>query len=78
MSASGVAAAAAIVRPPHVSALSIGAIEQRAVVREGRIAAEFRSTLTLCCDHRAIDGVVGAKLMSACVAVLERPMMLIL
>jgi pyruvate dehydrogenase E2 component (dihydrolipoamide acetyltransferase) len=78
MSASGVGATAAIVRPPHVTALSIGAIEQHATVREGHIVAERRSTLTLCCDHRAIDGVVGAELMSACVALLERPVLLIL
>jgi|tagenome__1003787_1003787.scaffolds.fasta_scaffold20987237_4 pyruvate dehydrogenase E2 component (dihydrolipoamide acetyltransferase) len=78
MSASGVDATAAIVRPPHVTALSIGTVEQRAAVREGEIVSESRSTLTLCCDHRAIDGVVGAELMSACVALLERPMMLIL
>jgi pyruvate dehydrogenase E2 component (dihydrolipoamide acetyltransferase) len=78
MSASGVSATAAIVRPPQVTALSIGAIEQRAVVREARIVAESRSMLTLCCDHRAIDGVVGAELMSACVALLQRPMLLIL
>jgi pyruvate dehydrogenase E2 component (dihydrolipoamide acetyltransferase) len=78
MSASGVDATAAIVRPPHVTALSIGTIELRAAVREGQIVAENRGTLTLCCDHRAIDGVIGAELMSTCVALLERPMMLIL
>jgi pyruvate dehydrogenase E2 component (dihydrolipoamide acetyltransferase) len=78
MSADGVSATAAIVQPPHVTALSIGAIEQRAVVRKGQIAAESRSTLTLCCDHRAIDGVAGARLMRACVTLLERPMLLIL
>ncbi len=78
VSASSISATAAIVSPPHVTALSIGAIETRAAVRDGHIVAESRSTLTLCCDHRAIDGVVGAQLMSACVALLERPMMLIL
>jgi len=78
MSASGIDATAAVVRPPHVTALSIGTVEQRAAVREGQIVAESCGTLTLCCDHRAIDGVVGAQLMSACVTLLERPMMLIL
>lgn len=78
MSASGVAATAAIVRPPHVMALTIGAVERCAVVREGRITVESRSTLTLSCDHRAIDGVVAARLISACAALLERPMALIL
>jgi pyruvate dehydrogenase E2 component (dihydrolipoamide acetyltransferase) len=78
MSASGVAATAAIVRPPHVTALTIGAVEQCAVVREGRITVKSRSTLTLSCDHRAIDGVVAARLIRDCAALLERPMALML
>jgi len=78
MSARGAGAAAAIVRPPHIAALTVGAIEQGAAVHDGRITAESRCTLTLSCDHRAVDDVVGAKLMSACATVLERPMMLIL
>jgi pyruvate dehydrogenase E2 component (dihydrolipoamide acetyltransferase) len=78
MSATAVGATSAIVRLPHVTALTIGAIEQCAVVREGRITVESRSMLTLSCDHRAIDGVVGARLIGACVALLERPMALIL
>ena len=78
MTASGVAATAGVVRPPHVTALTIGAVEQCAVIREGRITVESRSTLTLSCDHRAIDGVVAARLISACTALLERPMALIL
>jgi pyruvate dehydrogenase E2 component (dihydrolipoamide acetyltransferase) len=77
-SENGVTASAAIVRPPHVTALTVGAIEQCAAVREGRITTESRCALTLSCDHRAIDGVVGARLLSACVALLERPMALIL
>jgi pyruvate dehydrogenase E2 component (dihydrolipoamide acetyltransferase) len=76
MSATGVGASAGIVRPPHVTALTIGAIGQHAVVREGAIAIENRCMLTLSCDHRAIDGVVGARLISACIALLERPMAL--
>jgi pyruvate dehydrogenase E2 component (dihydrolipoamide acetyltransferase) len=78
MSATGARASAAIVLPPHVTALTIGAVENCAVVRKGHIAIESRITLTLSCDHRAIDGVVGARLLDACAALLERPMTLIL
>jgi pyruvate/2-oxoglutarate dehydrogenase complex dihydrolipoamide acyltransferase (E2) component len=77
MSARGAGANTAIVRPPQIAALTVGAIEQGAAVRDGRIAAENRCTLTLCCDRRAVDDVVGAKLMSACATILERPIMLI-
>ena len=51
--------------------------EQGTTVRDGRIVAESRCTLTLCCDHRAVDDVVAAKLMSVCASILERPMLLI-
>jgi len=78
MSATGVGASAAIVRPPHVMALAIGAVGRCAVVREGQIGTESRVTLTLSCDHRAIDGVGGARLIDACAALLERPLTLIL
>jgi pyruvate dehydrogenase E2 component (dihydrolipoamide acetyltransferase) len=78
MSVRGAGATVAIVRPPHITALTVGAIEQGTAVRDGRIAAQNRCTLTLCCDRRVIDGGVGERLINACAALLERPMMLIL
>jgi pyruvate/2-oxoglutarate dehydrogenase complex dihydrolipoamide acyltransferase (E2) component len=78
MSARGADATAAIVRPPHIAALTVGAIEQGTAVRDGRIVAQNRCTLTLCCDRRVIDGGVGDRLINTCAARLERPMMLIL
>jgi pyruvate dehydrogenase E2 component (dihydrolipoamide acetyltransferase) len=78
MSATAAGASAPAIRPPHITALAIGAIGQTAAAREGHPPAEIRGTLTLCCDHRAIDDAVGARLISACAAVLERPMLLML
>ena len=60
--------------PHSASALSKPARRSGTDISSRKAAAR----LTLCCDHRAIDGVVGAQLMSACVALLEWPMMLIL
>ena len=77
-SAAGIGASAAIVLPPHVTALTIGAAERRAVVRKNNVVVEGRVTLTLSCDHRAIDGVLGARLLDACAALLERPLALFL
>jgi pyruvate dehydrogenase E2 component (dihydrolipoamide acetyltransferase) len=78
MSASSVGAMNANVRPPNTTALTIGTVARRPVVDGERIIAATRATLSLTCDHRAIDGAVGARLIAACVAVLERPLALIL
>ncbi|MGE5539227.1 MAG: 2-oxo acid dehydrogenase subunit E2 [Gemmatimonas sp.] len=78
MSGAGVRAVSATVRPPHTMALTIGAIEKRAVVAADRIAVATQTTLCLACDHRAIDGALGARLLAACAAALERPLALIL
>jgi pyruvate dehydrogenase E2 component (dihydrolipoamide acetyltransferase) len=67
-----------IVRPPNTTALTIGALAKRPVVEGDRIVVATRAMLSLTCDHRAIDGALGARLLGACVAALERPLALIL
>jgi pyruvate dehydrogenase E2 component (dihydrolipoamide acetyltransferase) len=78
MSASAATAIDAIVRPPNTTALTIGTPAKRPVVAGGRLVMATRATLTLTCDHRAIDGAIGARLLGACAAALERPLALIL
>jgi len=70
----GVKDFAAIVNPPHASILAVGAGEQRAVVKGGAIVAATVMTLTLSTDHRAVDGALGAELMSAIRQLIENPM----
>jgi pyruvate dehydrogenase E2 component (dihydrolipoamide acetyltransferase) len=78
MSASSIGAMIANVRPPNTTALTIGAVARRPVVDGERIVVASRATLSLTCDHRAIDGALGARLLGACVAALEKPLTLIL
>jgi pyruvate dehydrogenase E2 component (dihydrolipoamide acetyltransferase) len=68
---------AAVINPPHATILAVGAGEERAVVREGKIVAAQIMTVTLSTDHRAVDGALGAELMAAFKALIENPVMMV-
>jgi pyruvate dehydrogenase E2 component (dihydrolipoyllysine-residue acetyltransferase) len=68
----------AIINPPHATILSVGAGEERAVVRNGKIEAAHLMTVGLATDHRAVDGALGAVLLSAFKALIENPVMMVL
>jgi pyruvate dehydrogenase E2 component (dihydrolipoamide acetyltransferase) len=67
----------AIINPPHATILSVGAGEERAVVRNGKIEAAHLMTVGLATDHRAVDGALGAVLLSAFKALIENPVMMV-
>ena len=70
----GVRAFSAIINPPQSAILAVGAAERRPVEDpEGRLRFETRMSLTLSCDHRVIDGVVGARLLAAFKQAVEAP-----
>ncbi len=70
----GVKQFAAIVNPPEGAILAVGAGEKRPVVDEdGKITVRTVMTLTLSCDHRVIDGALGARLLAAIKRRLELP-----
>ncbi len=68
---------AAVINPPHATILAVGAGEERAVVRSGRIEAQWMMSVTLSTDHRAVDGALGAQLLSAFKALIENPVMMV-
>lgn len=70
----GVSNFTSIINPPHASIISIGAGEERAVVREGAIATATIMTVTFAFDHRVIDGALGAQLAGAFKNYIENPM----
>jgi pyruvate dehydrogenase E2 component (dihydrolipoamide acetyltransferase) len=72
----GVKDFAAVINPPHATILAVGAGEKRAVVRDGEIAAADIMTVTLSCDHRAVDGALGAQLLAAFREAIEKPLSL--
>jgi pyruvate dehydrogenase E2 component (dihydrolipoyllysine-residue acetyltransferase) len=67
----------AIINPPHATILSVGAGEERAIVRNGKIEAAHMMTVGLATDHRAVDGALGAVLLGAFKALIENPVMMV-
>jgi pyruvate dehydrogenase E2 component (dihydrolipoamide acetyltransferase) len=67
----------AVINPPQSTILAIGTGEERAVVRDGKIVAAHIMSVTLACDHRSIDGALGAVLISAFKALIENPVMML-
>lgn len=61
----------AIINPPQVAILAVGSTRKIPVVRESGISIGQISAFTLTCDHRAIDGAMGAKFLSRLKALLE-------
>lgn len=55
----------AIINPPQVAILAVGAGADRAIVRGGGVVIAKVATLTLSCDHRVVDGAVGAQFLQA-------------
>ncbi len=67
----------AIINPPQAAILAVGkTLLQPWVNDQGTIIAQHRMTLTLSCDHRVIDGMVGAKFMETLVSYLETPILM--
>ncbi|MGA3304249.1 MAG: 2-oxo acid dehydrogenase subunit E2, partial [Methylovirgula sp.] len=66
----------AVINPPQATVLAVGAGEERPVVRSGRIEIATIMTVTLSCDHRVVDGALGAQLISAFKALIEQPVLL--
>ena len=64
----------AIINPPHSTILAVGAGEKRVVVKGGAPAVATVMSATLSCDHRAIDGALGAEVIAAFRQLVENPM----
>jgi pyruvate dehydrogenase E2 component (dihydrolipoamide acetyltransferase) len=68
---------AAVINPPHATILAVGAGEERAVVRDGKVEAAWIMSVTLSTDHRAVDGALGAELLGAFKALIENPVTMV-
>ncbi len=64
----------AVINPPQGTILAVGAGEQRVVVKNGAPAVIQAMTVTLSCDHRVVDGALGAELLAAFKQLIESPM----
>lgn len=74
----GIKSFASIVNQPHGAIMSVGAGEQRVVVKDGKMEIATIMSVTLTCDHRVVDGAVGAQFLGAFKAFLEEPAAMLL
>ncbi|MEP0070362.1 pyruvate dehydrogenase complex dihydrolipoamide acetyltransferase [Pyruvatibacter sp.] len=68
----------AVINPPQSAIMAVGAGEERPVVRDGVLGSATMMTVTLSCDHRAIDGALGATLLQAFKVLIEDPLTMLL
>jgi len=74
----GIAEFSAIINPPQSAILAVGAGEKRAVVKGDTLAIATVMTVTLSCDHRVVDGALGAEFLATLKAIIEDPLSLML
>ena len=74
----GVRDFAAVINPPQGGILAVGIGEQRPVVKDGALAVATVMSCTLSCDHRAVDGAVGAQFLAAFKKLVEDPLTMLL
>ncbi|HEX6629470.1 MAG TPA: dihydrolipoamide acetyltransferase family protein, partial [Gemmatimonadaceae bacterium] len=67
----------AIINPPESAILAIGSIEEKPVVIDGELRTRKRLRVTMSCDHRVIDGAVGARFLQTLRRLVENPLMLV-
>jgi pyruvate dehydrogenase E2 component (dihydrolipoamide acetyltransferase) len=63
----------AVLNPPQVAILAVGAIEDRVVAEDGEAVVRPRMEMTLSCDHRAVDGATASEFLRTVVELLEEP-----
>jgi pyruvate dehydrogenase E2 component (dihydrolipoamide acetyltransferase) len=67
----------AVINPPHATILAVGAGEERPVVKNGKVEVAQIMSVTMTCDHRAVDGALGAELIGAFKLLIENPVMMV-
>jgi pyruvate dehydrogenase E2 component (dihydrolipoamide acetyltransferase) len=68
----------AIINPPNVAILAIGAAASQAVVIDKQVVIRDRMKITMSCDHRVVDGAAGAEYLKTLRQYLEQPVRLLL
>ena len=74
----GIESFTSIINPPNSVILSVGAILQKPVVKDGEIVVGNTMKLTLACDHRVVDGLTGSKFLQALKPLIENPLSMLI
>jgi len=67
----------AIINPPEVGILAVGALEEKPVIIDGELVHRKRMRVTMSCDHRVVDGALGARFLQTLRRLIENPLMLV-
>ncbi len=73
----GIERFSAIINPPNAAILAVGTTVAKPVIKNGAIVAGQTMVLTLSCDHRVVDGALGAQFLAALKDLLEKPALLL-
>jgi len=73
----GIREFAAVINPPHGTILAVGAGEERVYADAGQVKIANFMTVTLSCDHRAVDGALGAEVLGVFKGLIENPVMML-
>jgi pyruvate dehydrogenase E2 component (dihydrolipoamide acetyltransferase) len=63
----------AVINPPEAGILAVGAVVETPVVEDGQVTIRPRMRITMSCDHRVIDGALGARFLATLRGMLEEP-----
>ena len=74
----GIEEFAAVVNPPEGAILAVGTIRQEPVIKDGEIVPGQRLRLTMSCDHRVVDGALGAEYLAVLKSIIEAPLNMLL
>jgi pyruvate dehydrogenase E2 component (dihydrolipoamide acetyltransferase) len=74
----GVSHFTAVINPPQAAILAVGAVSERAIVRNGELSTAPMMTCTLSVDHRVSDGVAAAEFLQTFKRLAEDPRLLLL
>lgn len=73
----GIKEFAAVINPPHGTILAVGVGEERVYAEAGQVKIANFMTVTLSCDHRAVDGALGAEVLGVFKGLIENPVMML-
>ncbi|MCS6758018.1 MAG: pyruvate dehydrogenase complex dihydrolipoamide acetyltransferase [Candidatus Devosia euplotis] len=73
----GITSFAAVINPPHGTILAVGVGEERVYADKGEMRIGQFMTVTLSCDHRAVDGALGAEVLGVFKGLIESPVMML-
>ncbi|MET3925390.1 pyruvate dehydrogenase complex dihydrolipoamide acetyltransferase [Devosia sp. 2618] len=73
----GIKSFSAVINPPHGTILAVGVGEERVYADAGQVKIANFMTVTLSCDHRAVDGALGAEVLGVFKGLIENPVMML-